>query len=251
MSFIETDWGNVDEQEHRLVEVITLGVNEWPGCHHRPWENQRGCEGNWKGIRSYQRSSAMATWRDCHSSVSGLRTTICKWSRQGWTGKMVKTLSVGSTSSSTDSLADATRPDRVCFGFTLIKNPLFASGLVRWQVVSHKYYNSRSQLLLCAPTPAEPMNHLFASLVFSPSAQVGYLEVEIAPQRPFNNNFIINKRFCFVFESRRPSSARFIAAYYVWSDVDNRKGHGVCEGLRQTHNPNRWWDVHGRIWTKS
>jgi redox-sensitive bicupin YhaK (pirin superfamily) len=39
--------GNVDERQHRGAEVITHGVEgEW--CH-RPWENQRSCEGNRKG----------------------------------------------------------------------------------------------------------------------------------------------------------------------------------------------------------
>ena len=70
--------------------------------------------------RTYQQCSAME--KHPHSLVSSFHTMICKRLRGGWSGKTVKTLSAGS-SSSLDLLADVTHPLRVCFGFALIGFP--------------------------------------------------------------------------------------------------------------------------------
>jgi hypothetical protein len=119
------------------------------------------------GARTYQRCSVMARHR--HSPVSGFRTTICKRSSGGWSGKTVKTLPACS-SSSLDSLADATRLCRVCFGFAMIKFPSLGckDDGKPYYPRSRLFDGTPSRVLACGHRH-QLMNYIPASLVFSPS----------------------------------------------------------------------------------
>ena len=103
---------------HKSTSWATSERERWGKSTRMRWQ-LKGKVGDF-GARTDQQCSAMEKHR--HSPVHGFRTTICKRSREGGSGKTVKTLSVGS-SSSPDSLMDATRPGKACFGFTLTGLP--------------------------------------------------------------------------------------------------------------------------------